>query len=401
MNVQEMLKALQDPMGVPFYPVVFQILMVLTFAIHIIFVNLTIGTLFLSIYGYIKNTDFWKNLSASLVKATTVSISMAMLFGIAPLLFIQVLYDPFWYTSNVLSATWVIAFILILMIAYSFTYVFYLRMKKGNALFFGIVALVLFFLAGIIMHALNYQLLHPENWLSWYTEGERIIPSGTKLHAFQLPRFLHFIIPSFAITGVFLMLYQWYFAGTGNKDEVYLAWAGKTGARMAFIFSLIQAIAGVWWLLVLPGEFNFILHPLFLLALIMGILLLFVLYFARKNPLKFALPSFFTGFLTVLFMSLAREALRMNYLQRSGYSIYEYKLNIDWGSTLLFFLTFLMGLVVITYLLSVAYRSGRTSGTYTAPEVMHRWGKLVIGLLILWLLVMVGLGAIITAKNYL
>ncbi|MBI4710337.1 MAG: hypothetical protein HY759_04450 [Nitrospirae bacterium] len=214
MEISTMLKTLQDPMGIPFYPIVFQVLMVLTFALHIMFVNFTIGTTFLSLYGYLKGGEFWGRLSKSMVKATTANISMAMLLGVAPLLFVQVVYDPFWYASNALSGAWVIGFIFIMMAAYGLTYVFYLKKDsqrgKGFALT-GITALGLFLLAGLIMHALNYQALQPDKWLGWYMKGNAVNTSGTSLQAFQLPRFLHFIIPSFAMTGIFLMLYAWYF----------------------------------------------------------------------------------------------------------------------------------------------------------------------------------------------
>ena len=104
--------------------------MVLTFALHILFINFTLGASFLAVYGHFKNGENWKRLSRATAKAANISISTAMLLGIAPLLFVQVIYDPFWYASNALSAAWVIAFILIMMAAYSSLYVFYLRREK-------------------------------------------------------------------------------------------------------------------------------------------------------------------------------------------------------------------------------------------------------------------------------
>ena len=104
MDTGMMVKALQDPMGVPFFPVVFQALMVLLFAFHIIFMNFALGTSFLSAYGWLRSGERWTRLSRSMVRATTVNLSMTILLGIAPLLFVQVIYDPFWYASNMLSA---------------------------------------------------------------------------------------------------------------------------------------------------------------------------------------------------------------------------------------------------------------------------------------------------------
>lgn len=403
METSAMLKALQDPMGIPFYPVVFQVLMVLTFSLHIIFVNFTLGTSFLAIYGHIKKEGHWMRLSRAMAKSVPVHVSMAMLLGVAPLLFVQVIYDPFWYASNTLSAAWVMGFILIMMIGYSFTYIFYLGRQKRERgyLFFGITAFALFLLSGVIMHVLGYQLLQPEKWLSWYTKGNAIDTSGTSLHAFQLPRFLHFIIPSFAMTGIFLMLYAWYFKDRHDMDRAYLDWVGNTGGKLALIFTVIQALVGFWWLLSLPMEFSFFTNPFFLIAVILGIALLALLYTAQQNPVRFAIPSAIVAFITIFAMSYTREALRMTYLDRFDYSIFNYKMSMDMESTALFLATFVMGLVIIGYFLSIAYKSGKVVGEYVATPDMNRWGRISIGLLVAWIVVVAGLGIVISIRNYL
>ena len=341
MDTGTMIKTLQDPMGVPFFPGVFQALMVLIFALHIIFVNLALGTSFLSAYGYIRTGERWKRLSRSMVRSTTASLSMAILLGIAPLLFVQVIYDPFWYASNMLSAAWAIGFVFILMLAYSLTYVFYLkrdagpeRRPRGRGLaVFGITAFALLMLAGVIMHVLGYQLLLPGKWLDWYVKGNAVATSGTSLHDFQVSRFLHFIIPSFAMTGIFLMLFAWYFEKRPDRDGKYVQWVGQLGARMAFFFTALQAGMGIWWLVSLPSAFRFFTNPFFLAGVGLGVSLLVLLYAARKAPTRYAVVSMAAAFLAVAGMSAAREALRMRYLGQFGYSILPYKLNIDLGST--------------------------------------------------------------------
>lgn len=399
MEVAKIIESLRDPMGIPFYPIVFQFLMVLTFTLHILFVNFTLGTSFLSIYGYLKKGEYWRRLSRSLVNATIVNISMAILFGIAPLLFVQVIYDPFWYTANTISALWVIGFVLVMMIAYGLTYVLYFKSNSGKGpgfAIFGIVAFVLFLLAGFIMHVLNFQLLHPDKWLSWYFKAGSVDVSGSSLHSFQIPRFLHFLIASFAMTGLYLLLFPWYFRKREDIDKIYLQWIGKTGANIALFFTIIQMIIGLWWLFSVPSKFAFYLNPFLLSAVLLSLGLLFLFYSARREPIKFAIPSMILSFLTIFSMSYAREALRMKYLGEFDYSIFNYKLNMDWGSTLLFLSTFLLGLVVAGYLLSIAFKSGRTYGEYLATPAINRWGRISITLLITWIVIVAGLGVVIT-----
>jgi hypothetical protein len=409
MDTAAMIKTLQDPMGVPFFPGVFQALMVLIFALHIIFVNFALGTSFLSTYGYLRRGEYWKRLSKSMVRATTANLSMAILLGIAPLLFVQVIYDPFWYASNMLSAAWAIGFVFILMLAYSLIYVFYLKRDSGpkqdsrgyGFAVFGITAFALLVLAGAVMHALGYQLLQPEKWLDWYVKGNAVRTAGASLHSFQVPRFLHFIIPSFAMTGIFLMLYAWYFEKRDDMDREYVRWVGKLGARMAFFFTVLQAGIGIWWLLSLPPAFRFFTNPFFMVGAGLGIALLIVLYAARKAPARYAVGSMAGAVLAVVGMSSAREALRMGYLGRFDYSVYHYKLNIDFGSTALFLATFAMGMAIIGYLLSIGYKAGRTSGTYVASASMNTWGRVSIVMLLLWMAAVVGLGIVISIRNYL
>lgn len=399
MEIAKIIETLRDPMGVPFYPFLFQFLMVLTFSLHILFVNFTLGTSFLSIYGYLKGGEYWRRLSRSLVKATIVNVSMAMLFGIAPLLFVQVIYDPFWYTSNTLSAVWVILFILFIMVAYSLTYILYFKSvpgKKSGFAIFGIIAFILFLFAGFIMHVLNFQLLQPDKWLSWYFKSGSVNASGSSLYSFQIPRFLHFIIPSFAMTGIYLLLFAWYFKEREDMDKNYLQWIGKTGANLAFFFTMIQVIIGFWWLFSVPSKFTFYLNPFLLLGVLLSLGLLSLLYSARKEPFKYAIPSIILGFLTLFGMSCAREALRIKYLGEIGYSIFDYKLNIDWGSTFLFLSTFIMGLIVTGYLLSIAFKSGRTAKEYLATPAIDRLGKISVVLLLIWIVVVAGLGIVIT-----
>ena len=126
MELTNSLNAMRDASGVPFYPVVFQFFLVLTFALHIMFVNFLLGGVVVSIWARIKATPNSLRLSKALARASTINASLAMVLGVAPLLFVQVIYDPFWYTANSMSAYWAMAFLLILAVAFTASYVFYL-----------------------------------------------------------------------------------------------------------------------------------------------------------------------------------------------------------------------------------------------------------------------------------
>ncbi len=337
--------------------------MVLTFALHIIFVNLAIGGSFMAVYEHYKKGEPNKKLSRFLARATTVNLSAAVVLGVAPLLFVQVVYDPFWYVSNVLSAWWAVGFLCFATIVFLALYAFYLKRNPESGMkgfgFLGWLTFALLLLATFSMNLLSVQFLEPEKWKAWYLTGTMMNTSGTTVYDFHISRYLHFIVPSFAITGVFMMLYGWFFGNRKDMDKEFLHWVAVSGAKMAFWATIIQMIVGIWWLLSLPSHLHFASNPFLILGVLLGVVFFIVLILVQKEPEKYALLTALFAFLGVLGMAVTREVLRMVYLGRFNYSIYTYKLNINWGSTALFLLTFVMGIIVMVYPLMVAWRLGR------------------------------------------
>ena len=361
MDINVAVQALRDPFGVPFYPWVFQFLMVLTFALHILFVNLAIGGLGMAVYSHFKGDDYNRKLSKSLAKVSTISLSTAIVLGVAPLLFVQVVYDPFWYVSNLLSAWWAMAFLLLVTLGFLSTYVFYLKRYKNPQGFggFGIMALVFILLGGAVMSMLSVQALAPGQWLEWYTANGQLATTGTGLYKFEIGRFIHFIVPGFINVGIFMMLYAWYFQPRTDFDKAYLKWVGKVGAKVAKVATMIEVVIGFWWLMAIPSSLGFMSNPFLWIGAVLGMLLLAGLMKFENNPEKVAVPLAFFSFIAIFGMCVSREVLRMVYVGAFNYSIYDYPLNVDWGSTVLFFGTFIMGLVVMAYPLVLVFKLGR------------------------------------------
>ncbi len=361
METNLMIQTLQDPIGVPFYPVVFQGLGILTFALHLFFVNLVLGGALLAAWGHFRSDQRWQKLSRMLAKVTTINISIAIVLGVAPLLFVQVIYDPFWYTSNLLSAWWTILFLAALIIGALSMYVFYLKRKTGRqrAGGFGVLATACILFAALIIHVLSMQALHPEEWLGWYVSGVKMNTAGWGLNALQVSRLLHFLVPALLNTGIFLMLYAWYFKPRKDLDQDYLAWAAKLGLGLARYAVIATALIGIWWLIGLPAEFSFMTEHSLIAGYVLAVLLIVLLFKAQQDPFGYAPIAAALSLLTLLVMSVTRESLRLSYLKPFGYSVYDYPTTVDWGSTSLFLVTFLFGIVVVAYLLMIAFKAGR------------------------------------------
>jgi len=361
MDTNLMIQTLQDPLGVPFYPVAFQGLSILTFALHIFFVNLVLGGAIVATWGHFCRDERWKKLSRTLAKATTINISIAIVLGVAPLLFVQVIYDPFWYTSNLLSAWWTIIFLAALIIGALAMYAFYLRRRnqEQRSGVFGLLAVACILFAGVIIHILSMQALLPDQWLGWYVSKLQMNTGGWGLNALKVSRLLHFLVPSILNTGIFLMLYAWFFKPRPGADSAYLAWLAGIGLRMARYAAIATALIGIWWLLELPSQFSFVTDHSLIAGYVLAILLIMVLFKSGETPSPYAPIAGSLSLLTILVMSVSRESLRMSYLKPFGYSIYDYPMTVDWGSTLLFLGTFLLGMIIVAYLLTIAFKAGR------------------------------------------
>ena len=251
-------------------------------------------------------------------------------------------------------------------VAFLALYAFYLK-RKGEAMkgfgFFGVASFVLLLLAAFVMNLISVQFLEPEKWKAWYLTGTMMNTSGTTIYDFRISRYLHYVVASFAITGVFMMLYGWFFSKREDMDKDYLHWVASSGAKLALWSTVVAMIVGIWWLLSVPSKLNFVSNPFLIIGVLLGVVFLIVLILAQKEPEKYAMWSALFAFLAVLGMSTAREVLRMVYLGKFNYSIYTYKLNLNLGSTALFLLTFIMGIIVMAYPLAVAWKLGRYGKT--------------------------------------
>lgn len=396
-QLTEMMYALRNPAGVPTYPIVFIGLGVLTFALHILFVQIMLGTSALTIYGSFSQDTKWRRLASAMIEISKVSVSVAIVIGVAPLLFVQVVYDPHWYTSNVLSAIWVIAFIVILIFAYWAMYAYYFLNGKNKdktlqpkGRIWMLISIALMLVVGFIMHSLTSQILRPELWQSWYVQNGVVDYSGSQLHEFNLWRFAFFIAMSIPVTGAMLITYRRFKMVREDADQNYLSWAADLGKKWITFGSLIAALLYVAWMMTLPetaGDF-----ATSFWGIAGGVA---VLFYAIWANLRLKHNAMFCNYMALpmalvigLVIAISREMLRYGILNDFfHYDFMDYKVVMDWYSTGLFFLTFaVVGGSVLGYFLTIAWKAGQTVGVYTPSATVDRMGTLAIWIISLWVL---------------
>jgi hypothetical protein len=227
--------------------------------------------------------------------------------------------------------------------------------------------------------------------------------SGWNIYAFNVFRYLAFLVfPSVAVTGVFLMLYNWYFRNREDMDKDYLDWAGKVGARFAMYGGIGWLVSHILYIFTIPADWGATGSILTWLSVLGLVLYAGVLFSSQKNPAKMAIPSLLAGSVALLLIAIFREYLRVASTARFGYSIYSYKLNLEFFSPLLFFGTLLTGLIVYAYAWWIAYQAGKTpkGKVYELTETEHNLGDLSVFVAILWTIVWIGVGLIVIVRNY-
>jgi hypothetical protein len=403
MEIGAVMNAMRDPAGVPAQPVIFQVLMVITWALHIAFVHLSLGSAGLAICAFHARSagKHWVRLSIAMTKVAKVSVSLLIVLGVAPLLFTQVIYDPQWYTSNVLSGRWALAFIFTLLVAYCLWYVFHEanhEHAKHRAGIYAWVALGLFCLDGLIMHALSYQALLPGRWMNWYAPGGVVDTRGAALHAIEWSRYVFIMGLSVPAVGVFLIAYAHYFSTRGDFDSAYLDFVrilGRQIAKWGFLSSIVPMLA---WQFDLPPVSGLALLPVG--WLIVGSLAMMGVWMRLSDNKVYGYLPITCSFLIVALLAVWREVIRMRYLEPFGYDIHSYPVHPDNPSTILFFSTLAgIGGVVGVFYLALIYKAGRTAGRYTADKSVRYLAGGALSVLGLWIAVFFAYGLVISVRD--
>lgn len=392
------LLALRDPAGIPFYPIVFQGLYILTWALHAAFVLLALGSMGLSLYGTLRqNSDSnWKILTPHLIQTGKISISILIVLGVAPLLFTQVIYDPNWYVANTLSGMWVFIFIYTLIVGYIMYYWYYYanKAKDGGGKLVGIISFAVLVFAGILMHNFAVTSIMPNDWMNMYAPNGVVDTSGWTFNV-DLIRLIFMVSLAIPVVGIFLQNYARFLSTRDDFEKSFVEYCNSLGIKLGSIGLIISAIAFVLWMV----QIGYLIHPLSI-AIVIGVVVLLGLINLNKN-------SYITTiFLVVvaLLISAMREIIRFDIMIDLGYNIYDYPVNLEIPSITMFLLTFLiMGGIGVAYLLTMAWKVGKNKGVFdgTKDVWVNKLGSYTLSIMVAWLVIYFGWGMLILFNNIL
>ena len=392
------LLALRDPAGIPFYPVVFQALYILTWALHAAFVLLALGSMGLSLYGTLKqkHDQNWKTLTPHLIQTGKISVSLLIVLGVAPLLFTQVIYDPNWYTTNALSGMWVFIFIYALIVGYMMYYWYFYanKAKNGGGKLIGIISFAVLVFAGILMHNFAVTSIMPNEWMNMYAPNGVVDNSGWTFNV-DIIRLVFMVSLTVPVVGIFLQNYSRFISTREDSTKELVDYTASLGTKLGTIGLLISAVAFVVWMM----QVGYLMHPV-IIATIVGVLVLLFMVMTNKNSYVT------TGVLVVvaLLISGVRELIRFDLMAALGYSIYDYPVNFEIPSITMFALTFLiLGGVGVAYLLTLSWKVGKTKGIFDGSQdkAVTKLGNYTLAIMGLWMATFFGWGMTILFKNIL
>jgi hypothetical protein len=326
----------------------FQFLLLLTFPLHLLAMNAMLGGLAIGIIQHFKSGSVQKKLAHRIAVALPLVIAFVVNLGVAPLLFVQVLYGQFIYSSSVLMGISWILIVPILIIAYYGGYLYDFKFTRLGStgpwlavLVFSLLTLIGFFFSN------NMLLMSlPERFQDYFSH-----PGGTMLAYSQpafWPRFLHMTSGSLAIGGLFVAL-----LGQFKKasDPELAEHALQVGINSFLTLTIINILVGFWYLLSLPGE----LMTLFLggnggattafaaaLLLVTG-----ALYGAWKKRLWLTLSH---SIVLVVVMSFMRSWLRAEYL-KDVFTLDQLQIVPQYSPMIFFFVTLIAGVVCMIWLI--------------------------------------------------
>ncbi len=346
-----------DMLGLPAHPLLLLVLLNATLALHWVFVGAVFGGTLIVLHNAVtgRGDAARARLNQAILGFLPFMLSMGVTLGVAPLLFVQVVYGHFFYSANVMMALW---WLLIIPLVIGTTYLFYVakvRLAAGKVLgpfLPAILAGILLVLAMILSG--NMTLFQtPSAWESvWRLHGAGFYHGGG-----MVGRVLFALLGFAALGAMFVML----LGKTGLAyDEQADRAAVEIGLRAAPMCMGLQIAAGILLVIFLPSEqrkavFDFRWVSLFsVLAIgcLAGSLLLFVK--ARRSPtLSTLILPMAVYVLGLIMIGFARDGIRRAALA-PHFQLGELAIHPQWGPFALFLAMMVVAAGLVTALLHLA-----------------------------------------------
>lgn len=352
-----------DPIGLPAPAWLLQFLLILTFVLHLLAMNLLVGGVVIMGIAHRrgKSSPFYEKLAERLSRALPPTMAMTITLGIAPLLFVQVLYGQAFYTTSILMAWPWLAIVPLLIVSYYGLYIVQFKPEwLGNyrTAISWMSALIILFI-GLLFTSNSVLILDPSKWGPMYAASD----TGLRLELANngiWARYLHSIVAGFAVSGLGLGFLAKLYA---KDDPEWSREATAYGGKWFVNGTLVNLIVGMWFLFSIPKEIrmNFLGESMLDTGLLwVGVLIaLGAMHFAMKQKVAVA-----AGMVTasIVLMAISRHRLRAMYLNPE-LDPNALKVAPQWDVFVVFALLLVAGIVVVAWMLAKLARGNDPAAT--------------------------------------
>jgi hypothetical protein len=341
------------PDAIPVHWFWLHLLLSVTTFLHFVAMNIMLGTGFIAFAA-----PFWRGrtampLNAHIAKTLPYSIAFTINLGVAPLLFLQVLYGQFLYTSSILMGVYWLSIVGLLIISYYAAYVYRFIDDRGGMGRLYIGASVLLLLAVSFLFSNNISIMQmPEVWDGYFSArtgwmlnlGDRAL----------VPRFLHFIASAVAVGGLAIALYfeiRKRRGAVGGEEWI------KVGCNWFTAATIINFGVGFWFLGALPeAAYNpSTLGGKLFFTLVIGSVATIIPAVAYAQTGRI-IPATAWTLMTVLLMTLARDVLRLTYL-KPYFNLSELPYSPQYSPFIIFLSAFVGGSYLVGWMLKKVWNT--------------------------------------------
>lgn len=345
-----------DPLGMPLPAFILQALAYLTFTLHLLAMQFTVGGAILLLLNWLRSRRSGDGSAAATARffgtGLPLGFSYLVTFGIPPLLFVQVMYGQFFYSSSVLIGAFWISVIPLLIVGYGASY--WHKLSRGErpgrqVWIIGLSLLALLFIGFIYVNNLTLSMV-PARWLEMYQAH----PGGGTLNLGEptlLPRYLLVLGPGLAVAGLALVIRAVLLRRWGKADLA--AAAHRSGVRAMLVATVVEVLAAIGMLATLPESVRAaltsggVLTILAVLGVVLGVLAP-VLALVSGKSVGLAVPMLAgaSQLGATSAMVVLRDFIRHEYL-RPYFDLGTVAVHPQWGMFVLFASVLVIGVVFL------------------------------------------------------
>lgn len=303
------------PVPLPAPPWLPQLLMVFTFILHLVAMNWLVGgSTLLALSSFLGRANpRHRELARRGSQLMPPVVAFTITLGVAPLLFLQLVYGQLFFTSSILMAWAWLSVVLLLMLGYYGIYWFTLQHEElGPRGGWVMLGTALIFVVIMMVFVQNLSLMQrPADFYPTFLSG-KVGSSLGRYDSVTLARYFHFLVAAVAIAGLGLAL-----ASRLWKSEAaeFAAWAERYGLIWFAAGTGVQFLVGFWFLLSLPTEIRRIFLGGDALATALLVVAVTLAVLALLAALRSMAAATFAIFGTIALMAVIRHLVRTAYLK--------------------------------------------------------------------------------------